>query len=87
MIAQFIEVHTAHIDSLRDASERTHAETHYQFGYADGSQCRGMLGSLSNDPNYLEGWSDGYKDWKAQQPPVNLEGCAWSEGSLTRDLF
>jgi len=80
MIAQVLEVQTAHID-------RTLAETYYQFGYADGSQRRGMLGSLSNDPDYLQGWGDGYKDWKAQQPPVNMADCVWSEGSLTRDRF
>jgi hypothetical protein len=80
MIAQFIEVQTAHID-------RTHAEANYQIGYLDGLQRRGMKGSLSANPDYLEGWSDGYKDWKAKQPPVNMADCAWSEGSLTRDLF
>jgi hypothetical protein len=80
MIAQFIEVQTAHID-------RTLTETYYQLGYQDGSKHRGMKGSLSANPDYLEGWGDGYKDWKAQQQPVNLADCAWSEGSLTRDRF
>ena len=80
MIAQVIEAQTAHID-------RTLAETNYQLGYTDGLLHRGMSGQMGSNPDYLEGWGDGYKDWKAQQQPVNLADCVWSEGSLTRDRF
>lgn len=67
--------------------DRTVAESLYQVGYQAGRQRRGMRGSLSHDPDYVNGWGDGYAAWKAQQPPVNLADCGWSESSLTRDLF
>ena len=77
MIAQVIEAQTARID-------RTLTETYYQLGYQDSYQRRGMSGRMSSNSDYLEGWSDDYKDWKAQQPPVSMADYAWSEGSLTR---